>query len=108
MNRTAAESKIRFRQRDSVAFSFPLPKEVLESLQHVADERDTSVEALVRMYIGTGLRQDIARLYGERVLASVERVLTQHIDSQEEIEAIVRELREAAGGTTVRWASDIK
>lgn len=102
------ELDYQIRRRLEGTISVRLPQEVLASLERVAEERSTSVEAVVRMYIGTGLRQDIARLYGERVLASVERVLTQHIDSQEEVEAIVRELHEAAGGSTVPWAADAK
>ncbi|HEX8904924.1 MAG TPA: hypothetical protein VF771_08805 [Longimicrobiaceae bacterium] len=52
-----------------------------------------SLEALIRFYVGHGLRQDLARLYSERLLDIAERVLARHISSEDERSAILREIR---------------
>ncbi|WP_353258805.1 hypothetical protein [Prochlorothrix hollandica] len=47
--------------RKTEVVSVCMPVSVIESLQKIAEERDTSLEALIRFYVGQGLRQD---LYG--------------------------------------------
>jgi hypothetical protein len=59
----------------------------------VAASRDMSVEALLKFYIGQGLRQDLAKLFSERVLETTAQVLARHIQSEEVISAIIREIR---------------
>ena len=44
-----------------------------------------SVEALVKLYIGQGLRQDLARLFADRVLETTAQVLTHHLQSDAEV-----------------------
>ena len=39
------------------------PVKALASIREVAAERDMSPEALMKLYIGQGLRQDIARRF---------------------------------------------
>jgi hypothetical protein len=65
----------------------------MASLEKVAASRDMSVEALVKLYIGQGLRQDLARLFADRVLETTEQVLTRYIQSEEEVSAILKEIR---------------
>ncbi|MEC4814364.1 MAG: hypothetical protein SAK29_13970 [Scytonema sp. PMC 1069.18] len=36
-----------------------IPKDTLESLKKIAENRDMSVEALLKFYVGQGLRQDL-------------------------------------------------
>jgi hypothetical protein len=45
---------------------------------------------------GQGLRQDLAKLFGDRVLETTAEVLAKHIESEEEVSAILREIRVAA------------
>ena len=73
--------------------SIAVPKEALASLKQVATHRDMSVQALLKFYIGHGLRQDIANLFGTRVLETTEAVLARHLQSEEEVRSIIREIR---------------
>lgn len=66
---------------------------MLASLEKIAAGRDTSVEALLKLYIGQSMRQDLAKLSADRVLEKTEQVLKQHIQSEEEVSAILKEIR---------------
>ena len=48
--------------------SLQIPVDVMRSLEAVANSRDMSVDALLKFYIGQGLRQDAAKLFGDRLL----------------------------------------
>lgn len=52
-----------------------------------------SVEALLKFYIGQGLRADLTKAFSERVLDTTAQVLARHIDSEEEISTILREIQ---------------
>ena len=82
-----------FHLRAMEKLSIAVPKEALASLKQVATRRDMSVQALLKFYIGQGLRQDIASLFGTRVLETTETVLARHLQSEEEIRSIIREIR---------------
>ncbi len=62
------------RPKESVVLE--LPKDALESLKKVAASRDMSLEALLRLYIGHGLRQDMAKLFADRVLETTAQFQT--------------------------------
>ncbi len=96
------EFEFEIRPRESEIVSIKLPKDTLESLKKVADIREmSSLEALLRFYIGQGLRQDLSKIFAvreacaehSRLLESTAEVLAQHIDSEEEVSAILREIR---------------
>ncbi len=70
-----------------------VPVDTLEALERVADGRDMSVEALMKLYVGHGLRQDLAKRFGERLLESTASVLSRHLESEQEISAILREIQ---------------
>jgi len=70
-----------------------VPEDALASLQKVAESRDMAVEALVKLYVGQGLRNDLARQFGERVIEKTAQVLSRHLSSEEEISAILQEIR---------------
>ncbi len=70
-----------------------VPVDTLEALERIADSRDMSVEALLKHYVGQGLRQDLAKRFGERVLESTASVLSRHLESEQEINAILREIQ---------------
>ncbi len=82
-----------FRPRATEEVSIAIPTEVLTSLTQVAAHRDMSVQAVLKFYIGQGLRQDVASLFGTRVLETTEAVLARHLQSEEEIRSIIREIR---------------
>lgn len=50
---------LRFRPRPSTTVTLPIPNDTLAALEKVAAGRDMSVEALLKFYIGQGLRQDL-------------------------------------------------
>ena len=70
-----------------------MPIDVIQSLHEIAETRDMPFEALLRFYIGQGLREDLARRYGDRVWQATEEVLSSHIDSDEEVSTILEEIR---------------
>ena len=55
-----------------------------------------TLEALIKFYIGQSLRQDLAKLFSERVLESTAEVLAKHIESKEEILTIIQEIQAKA------------
>jgi hypothetical protein len=73
--------------------SIQIPKDTLAALKKVAASRDMSYQALLKFYIGQGLRQDLAKLFSDHVLDTTAQVLTRHIQSEEEVSAIMREIR---------------
>jgi hypothetical protein len=84
---------LRVHPRPSDAVTLTIPTDTLTVIRDVAATRDMSPEALMKLYIGHGLRQDTARLFSERILEKTERVLARHIHSEDERTAILREIR---------------
>ena len=89
--------KLHIRPRDTDTVSIEIPQDTLESLRKVAASRDMSYQALVKFYVGQGLRQDVSKLFADRVLETTAQVLTQHLQS-EEASAIMREIQVASVG----------
>ena len=85
--------ELRFRARPGATVSILIPVDTLSSLEKVAASRDMSVEALIKLYVGQGLRQDLAKLFADHVLEKTEQVLARHLRSEEEVSAILKEIR---------------
>jgi hypothetical protein len=49
------------RPRPSSLLNLLVPDDVLASLQKMADDRNMSLEGLLKLYIGKGLRQDLSQ-----------------------------------------------
>lgn len=81
------------RPRATEPVTLPIPSDTLELIRKVAATRDMSPEALLKFYIGQGLRQDAARLFSERIMETTAEVLARHIPSEEERSTILREIR---------------
>ena len=79
--------------RPSETVAIRIPVDVLESLREEAASRETSLEALLRLYVGAGLRQDLVRRYSERLMVTTAKVLTHHLSSEAEVSQILREIR---------------
>ncbi len=92
---TIISSELRDVDQPSGGYTVTLkvPVDTLEALERVADGRDMSVEALMKLYVGQGLRQDLARRFGDRLLESTASVLSRHLESEQEINAILREIQ---------------
>jgi len=65
----------------------------LAVLKKIASGRDMSVEALLKLYIGKSMQQELAKLSADRVLEKTEQVLKQHIRSEETVSTILKEIR---------------
>jgi hypothetical protein len=81
------------RPRPSEDVTLSIPVDALASLRRVAETRDMPPEALMRFYIGDGLRQDLARFFSARILEVLARVLERHIPSEDQRAAILREIQ---------------
>src|SRR3990172_12888354 len=84
---------LKVRSRNSKPVTIHIPADTLASLEKIAAGRDMSVEALLKLYIGQSMRQDLSKLSADRVLEKTAQVLTRHIQSEEEVSAILKELR---------------
>lgn len=84
---------LRLQPRPTESLTVAIPSEALAALREVAATRDMTPEALMKFYIGQGLRQDTARLFSERILETTARVLARHIPSEAERAAILREIQ---------------
>ena len=63
MNKPNEEITLNIRPRPSENLEISIPKDTLESLKKIAHGKDTSLEALLKFYIGQGLRQDLAEQF---------------------------------------------
>ncbi|MEG4854046.1 hypothetical protein QUB10_24540 [Microcoleus sp. B5-D4] len=93
MNNSEEEIKLQLRPRTAEIVSLNIPIDTLASLQKIAANRDMSVEALLKFYIGQGLREDLAKVFSERLLDKTAQVLARHLESAEEISTIIREIQ---------------
>ena len=93
MNKPEEELTLKLRPRPTETVSIPIPTDTLKSLKKVASNREMSVEALLKFYIGQGLRQDLAKQFSSQLLDSTAQVLARHIQSEEEISNIIREIQ---------------
>jgi hypothetical protein len=93
MNGPDESARIGLHPRPAQVLPLALPRDTLASLRRVAGWRDMRPEALLKLYIGQGLRQDVSRLSSSRILETTAEVLTRHIPSEEERSAILREIR---------------
>ena len=93
MNNSEEEIKLQLRPRTAEIVSLNIPIDTLASLEKIAGNRDMSVEALLKFYIGQGLREDLAKVFSERLLDKTAQVLARHLESAEEISTIIREIQ---------------
>ena len=92
MNNSEEEIKLQLRPRTAEIVSLNIPIDTLASLEKIAANRDMSVQALLKFYIGQGLREDLAKVFSERLLDKTAQVLARHLESAEEISTIFREI----------------
>jgi hypothetical protein len=98
MKKPKIEETLRLRPRETEPVSLAIPKDTLAALKKVAARRDMSYQALLKLYIGQGLRQDIAQFFADRVLETTAHVLKRHLPSEEEVAAIMQEIRKESSG----------
>ncbi len=93
MNTPEEEIVLQLHPRSTESVLLQIPADALLALEKVADSRDMSVQALLKLYVGQGLRQDAARLFSERVMETTAQALARHIPSEEVRSAILREIQ---------------
>jgi hypothetical protein len=98
MKKPEKELKLHLRPRAVEVVSIEIPTDTLAAIKKVACSRDMSYQALLKFYIGQGLRQDLAQLFAEQVLETTAQVLTRYIPSTEQVSAIMHEIRVGAVG----------
>jgi hypothetical protein len=85
--------ELRVHPRESETVSIRIPKDTLESLERVAAQREMPLEALLRLYIGKYLRQDLSQLFATQVLDSTAKVLARYHHTEDEVAQILQEIR---------------
>lgn len=85
--------ELKIRPRESETVSIRIPKDTLESLKKVATQRDMSLDALLKFYIGKCLRQDLSQSFANQVLDSTAKVLARYHHSEDEVAKILQEIR---------------
>lgn len=93
MNKPKEEFTLQLNPRPQEKVSLDIPADTFANLKKVAVSRDMSFEALLKLYIGHGLRQDLAKSFSARVIEATAQVLAKHIPSEAELENILQEIR---------------
>ena len=68
MSNPDAPEELRLRPRPDTSFTLSIPVDLLERIRGLAAARDMSPDALLKLYIGQGMRQDASRQFSEDVL----------------------------------------
>lgn len=92
MNKPEDSYYINLQSRPQEIVSISIPKDTLESIKKTAISRDVTVEALLKFYIGQGLRQDLSKLFSSRIFEVTAQVLEKHLESEEEATAIIQKI----------------
>ncbi|MCL1492352.1 MAG: hypothetical protein M1G31_16590 [Pseudanabaena sp. Salubria-1] len=58
MNQIEEDIKLNIKSRATEAILLQIPVDAMRSLEEVAASRDMSIDALLKFYIGNGLRED--------------------------------------------------
>ncbi len=66
MNQIEEDIKLNIKPRKTEAILLQIPVDALRSLEEVAASRDMSIDALLKFYIGNGLREDKTNLFSDR------------------------------------------
>jgi hypothetical protein len=85
--------ELRIHPREAETISIQIPKDALKSLRKIAAQRDTSLEALLKLYIGKCLRQDLSQIFANQMLDSTAKVLARYHHSEDEVAQILQEIR---------------
>jgi hypothetical protein len=74
MSQPEKEITLQIKPRAAEAVLLQIPVDALRSIEQVATSRDMSLEALLKFYIGQGLRQDLAQLFSDRPLENSKEI----------------------------------
>jgi len=74
--------------------SLRIPLDTLEQLKEVAAAKDFGYQSLLKLYIGEGLRKDLASTKAQTLINKTENLLRKHLDDDRKLNTILRKLRE--------------
>ncbi|HEX8363463.1 MAG TPA: hypothetical protein VF613_25310 [Longimicrobium sp.] len=74
--------KMTLRARPAETVTLSIPLDTMEAVRREAAQRDMSPEALLKLYIGSGLRQDVSRAFAEGVAKAPTEALSHHGSSE--------------------------
>lgn len=86
--------ELRVHPRESETISLRIPADTLRSLHAMAAQRDMPLDALLKFYIGKGLRHDLSQLFASQVLDSTAKVLARYHHSEDEVAQILQEIQQ--------------
>lgn len=90
------KANIILRRRPSKMVSIRVPKDTLEHLKLIAMQKELGYQSLLKLYIGEGLRRDLAESSRDRIIAKTVAVVRKHIGDEKKIAAIERSLKKMA------------
>ena len=76
MNKPKEKLALKLKTRPSEKVSISIPKDTLKSLEHIAKSKEMSLEALLKFYIGQGLRQELTKQFSDNFPESISEVRT--------------------------------
>ena len=86
---------LKIRARPSRMVSIRIPQDTLDALKRVAGHKDMAYQALIKFYVGQGLRADLASLHSQRVIDAASEILRRHVKSPRKVFTIVEQIRKA-------------
>ncbi|MGH7596541.1 MAG: hypothetical protein ACREOI_09315 [bacterium] len=87
---------LKLRRRPSKMVSIRVPEDTLAQLKSVAAQKELGYQALLKLYIGEGLRRDLAEMSQASFVAKAVNVLRRHIADEKKVAAIERSLKKLA------------
>ena len=87
---------ITLRRRPSKMVSIRVPKDTLEHLKLIATQKELGYQSLLKLYIGEGLRRDLAESSRDRIIAKTVAIVRKHFGDEKKIAAIERSLKKMA------------
>ena len=76
-----------------------IPDDLLRRQEEIAAQDAIGVASLLKSYISNGYNADAEASRGRHLLDQAAAILARHIDSPQEVEAIVAELRQASSAS---------
>ncbi|MEM6839018.1 MAG: hypothetical protein AAF609_19465 [Cyanobacteria bacterium P01_C01_bin.120] len=93
MNSPGEEFELKITPRPSEAIAVSVPVETLDALSRIAAKKDMSLEGLIKLYVGQGLRSDLSQLRADQTLETAQQVLAEYLDA-DEVARIVDQIRQ--------------
>lgn len=85
---------LKIKQRPSKMVSLRIPLDTLQQLKQVAATKELGYQSLLKLYIGEGLRKDLAEMGKQTLLSETENLLRKHLDDDKQVNTILRKLKQ--------------